>query len=708
MKAGGGPRQQQVKNRSAADIQVTAEQLINEARTQFGDLNERRSHAERERQLLLTADKEELKDYLQVTRKKFEENVRKDRSRLRNYTEYARFEVQQQAFDRMRSIMERAASVMPHEPKLYVQYAEFEAKAGFANHALNIMHRAVGLLPRVDELWLKYLYYENMLGDEARTRGVFERWMTWEPKEEAWFAFAEFEVRHGHVDRARDVFERFCGAHATARAYIKYAKWEDHAGRIALARAVFERAAGARVDADGRPMPDELPEDERAQPDLWLAFGAFESRHGEIERARRVYLHALDVVHEAARGHVFTALAAFEKKLGGTGSEGVDAVITERRRREYESAVRKDPLDYDAWFDLARLEEASGAENVRATYARAEANVPPNDKDKRMWRRFVYLFIFAALYEELVAKDIGRARAQLRKGLDCVPHRTFTFAKLWIMAAHLELRAGDLAAARKLMGAAIGVQPKDKTFRAYLQMELQLGQVDRCRVLYEKYLHFNPANASAWAKFAELEAAVGEEARARAVFELGVGQATLDEPEKLWLRYIDFEAETKDAGAPERVCALYERLLERTGGHVRVWVAFAKYLAMHGDRVGEARAVLDRADAALKTRGEPATNEDLALLRKAIVELEEQLLATGAEGASAAAVERARGRLAQRVERRKAIPGRPDEETRFEDVIELVFPDLQPQGEDAQAQGALKLLQMAQQWKRARTQAAVS
>jgi len=92
-------------------------------------------------------------------------------------------------------------------------------------------------------------------------------------------------------------------------------------------------------------LPDELNDEERAKPDLWLAFGAFEAKRGEVDRARAVYLHALQLVHEASRGRIFAALAAFEKKLGGDG-QGVESVVTERRRQEYEAVVSK----VRSWF----------------------------------------------------------------------------------------------------------------------------------------------------------------------------------------------------------------------------------------------------------------------------------------------------------------------------------------------------------------------
>ena len=62
------------------------------------------------------------------------------------------------------------------------------------------------------------------------------------------------------------------------------------------------------------------------------------------------------------------------------------------------------PHNYDAWFDYLRLVESDAeAETVREVYERAIANVPPV-QEKRHWKRYIYLWINYALYEELEAK----------------------------------------------------------------------------------------------------------------------------------------------------------------------------------------------------------------------------------------------------------------------------------------------------------------
>ena len=65
----------------------------------------------------------------------------------------------------------------------------------------------------------------------------------------------------------------------------------------------------------------------------------------------------------------------------------------------------------------------------------------------------------------------ARARAVCTEARRIVPHKHFTFAKLWIHAAHLEVRQGALPTARKLLGAAIGRCPKEKLFKEYAEMQ---------------------------------------------------------------------------------------------------------------------------------------------------------------------------------------------------------------------------------------------
>lgn len=74
------------------------------------------------------------------------------------------------------------------------------------------------------------------------------------------------------------------------------------------------------------------------------------------------------------------------------------------------------PHNYDAWFDYLRLVESDAeADAVRDVYERAIANIPPI-QEKRHWRRYIYLWINYALYEELELK-VGGASARGGEGV---------------------------------------------------------------------------------------------------------------------------------------------------------------------------------------------------------------------------------------------------------------------------------------------------
>jgi crooked neck len=87
------------------------------------------------------------------------------------------------------------------------------------------------------------------------------------------------------------------------------------------------------------------------------------------------------------------------------------------------------------------------------------------------------------------------------KILSLIPHETFTFAKVWIIYANFLVRGLVLQRARKVFGMALGKCPRPKIFKAYAELELNLGEMDRCRTIYEKFVSTFGANTSAWIEY---------------------------------------------------------------------------------------------------------------------------------------------------------------------------------------------------------------
>jgi crooked neck len=664
----GPPR---VKNKAPSAIQISAEQLLREA----VDRQEPGLQAPTQR----FADLEELHEFQGRKRKEFEDYVQRNRINMNNWMRYAQWELEQKEFKRARSIFERALDVDATSVTLWIRYIEAEMKTRNINHARNLLDRAVTLLPRVDKLWYKYAYMEEMLSNIPGTRQVFERWMSWEPDEAAWSSYIKLEKRYGEFQRAREIFQRFTMVHPEPRNWIKWARFEEEYGTSDLVREVF----GTAVESLGEDFMDER---------LFIAYARYEAKLKEYERARAIYKYALDRLARSKSLALHKAYTTFEKQFGDR--EGVEDVILSKRRVQYEEQVKENPKNYDAWFDYARLEETGGdVDRIRDVYERGIAQIPPT-QEKRHWRRYIYLWIFYAIWEEMETKDAERARQIYQECLKLIPHKKFTFAKIWLMKAQFEIRQQNLSAARKTLGQAIGMCPKDKLFKGYVELELKLFEFTRCRTRYEKHIEWNPANCQAWIKFAELERGLDDLARTRAIYELAIDQPILDMPELLWKSYIDFEEEE---GEYDRTRKLYERLLDKTD-HVKVWISFAHFeinvpdeeeeegdedeeKPVSEEAKGRARKIFERA---LKSMKDKELKEERVSLLNAWLSFERT---HGSEDD----VEKVQKQMPRKTKRRRKL----DDDT-YEEYIDYVFP-----ADDRQTEKLSNFLAMAQSWKQA-------
>jgi crooked neck len=469
------------------------------------------------------------------------------------------------------------------------------------------------------------------------------------------------EERYGEHDRASAIYERWIAVRPEPRVWVKWAKFEEERGRVDKARQVFQTA----LEFFG----DEEQQIEKAQA-VFNAFAKMETRLKEYDRARVIYKvgfvdhthflalpfvgltpsqFALDRVPRSKSVALYDAYTKFEKQHGTTTT--LSSTVLGKRRIQYEEELAHDGRNYDVWFEYARLEEGAllevrdiggsmdggedeqkAVERVRELYERAVAQVPPG-AEKRHWRRYIYLWLNYALFEEIETKvgtcvflplpirltrqqDFQRARQIYQTALSLVPHKQFTFAKLWLQSAQFEVRRLDLPAARKLLGAAIGMCPKEKLFKGYIQFEFDVSDSPtrkfitshifqyssansnasaRCTKSTSRYVpplsfpaplfelltlrapihKYDPSNSAAWIQYAELEAQLADYARARAIYELGVNQSPLSMPEILWRAYIRFEV---NEGERDKVRSLYERLLKQSS-HVKVWISYAKFEA---------------------------------------------------------------------------------------------------------------------------------
>ncbi|CAJ0586285.1 unnamed protein product, partial [Mesorhabditis spiculigera] len=646
-----------VKNKAAAPVQITAEQLLREAK-------------ERELELIAPppkakiTDPEELAEFQRKKRKDFEDGIRKNRFQLANWIKYGKWEESIGELQRARSVFERALDVDHRSITIWLQYAEMEMRQKQINHARNIFDRCVTILPRTIQFWLKYTYMEELIGNIPGARQVFERWMDWEPQEQAWNTYINFELRYKEIDRARTIYQRYLHVHGVdPKNWIKYARFEERHGFYGNARAAFERA----MEYFGEDNIDEH---------LLVSFALFEERQKEHERARVIYKYGIDRLPQDRQKEIYKYYTQHEKKFGDR--RGIEDVILGKRKAQYEDQIQENGFNFDAWFDYLRLLESEGAdrETIEDTYERAISNVPPSN-EKRHWRRYIYLWIYYALYEELTCHDNEKTRMIYKACLDVIPHKQFTFSKIWIHYAQFEIRQKDLKMARKILGVAIGKCPKSKLFRSYIDLELQLREFDRCRELYKKFLEYEPENSQTWIKFAELETLLGDVDRARAIFDIAIQQPALDMPELLWKSFIDFEISAEEH---EKARDLYETLLNRTN-HIKASVFLAEF-ELSIPQEERARKTFERANQAL----ENGEKEERLMLLEAWLEAEKKI---GDE----AAIKRVEALMPRKVKKRRQMQTEDGVDAGWEEYFDYIFP------QDQASRGSMKLLEAAARWR---------
>ncbi|XP_022023839.1 crooked neck-like protein 1, partial [Helianthus annuus] len=355
---------------------------------------------------------------------------------------------------------------------------------------------------------VKYARWEESQEDFKRARSVWERAIDVDYRDHRmWYKYVCMEMKNKFVNHARNVWDRAVTLLPRVdQLWYKYVHMEEMLGNVAGARQIFERWMSWEPDQQA-----------------WNSYIEFELKYKEIERARAIYERLVQCIPKVEM-KIEELSKGYERAVD---REGIEDAIVGKRRFQYEEQVRTNPRNYDSWFDYIRLEESVGNKpRIQEVYERAIANVPPAD-EKRYWQRYIYLWISYALYEELDAQDVSRTRDVYRECLKLIPHKKFSFAKIWLLAAQFEIRQLNLSGARSILGNAIGIAPKDKIFNKYIEIELQLGNIDRCRKLYEKYLEWSPENCYAWSKYVELERSLGETERARALFELAIAQTAL-------------------------------------------------------------------------------------------------------------------------------------------------------------------------------------
>lgn len=549
-------KHQAVKDKRASDVQVTAAQIIAEAKMLEPEVKQ-------ETHLMIT-DPKELELFREHVRQRNEEKVKRGFANADNWVNYAKWEEQQHQFDKSRSVFERGLENHPMNRKLWREYAEMEMRQGNINRARNIFHRAISAMPQEDELWMKYALLEQAAMDDQKARDVFARWLQFLPGPHAYKLAVKFEIARCSYDRAREILAQFVMIINEPDSWLFYAAAERAMNDVGRARKVLETA----IEALPQPFDDGKIHTELADICVF---------QNDIAAARQALISCLEQAPAHVISSVFPLYSRFERQHGTL--QDIDFLCLQKLKDTLEKTLQKNPRNYSVWAryiaaeqQRCKLARENPKKAVDELLNRAVQH-PPESKGLDSitdWAAFGYLCIERALALEQDDGDVEEARKVFKVAISGAPHSLFCFEDLWIQAANLELRHNNLQEMRKLLGAAWGSTGSIKIFRHYVAVERSKGELDRVRKLYESFLQKHPQDVSIWVEYANFEAQNSEPERADGLFQLAV--ATLPqcgafvkeaEVDKVWGAFI---AARMRAGNLDGVRQLYDTLLDEALG----------------------------------------------------------------------------------------------------------------------------------------------
>ena len=555
-----------IHNKSAAPIQITADQLLLESVSRMKD---RPRLPE-----LPNQTQAEIDDMRFKRRQAWELNIRRNLTSYNTFIRYAYWEEGLGELDKARSVFERGLEFTNFkQQEIWRCYIDMELKHKQINHARNLLERVTTILPRYDQFWLRYAQLEERIGNMEGAREIFQRWIAWEPPVHAYLCFAEFETRIKEFTRARSVFERMLLTYPYPDSYLRYVDFELRLHQPNRARRIFERSL-------------QIMNENNLDEKLIVKFAEFEESEGEVERARALYKFMINKIPESNARELYPAYLRFEKRYGGQ-LQIYNAVI-ERKKIQYQEILESNPLDFDSWFELCQLfQDIGDIEATRKAYQDAVSHIPPLKNEKQQWSRYVLIFISYAIFEEKIANNPQNARNAYHKIISLVPHKKFTFSRLWILYAYFEIRQKNIQTARLALGHAIGTCPRAAIFDAYIEIEILLGEKENVRKLFKQYISIIPSDIRGWVKYASFENNNGNTDLARKIFEDAIESHAVDAVEMLWSYYIDFES---NIGSIDNVRDLYKRSIEESN-KLSLWKGWILLEVEVADNIDRAREI---------------------------------------------------------------------------------------------------------------------
>uniref|UniRef100_A0A0M3IR76 TPR_REGION domain-containing protein n=1 Tax=Ascaris lumbricoides TaxID=6252 RepID=A0A0M3IR76_ASCLU len=202
-----------VKNKAPAALQITAEQLVREAK-------------ERDLEIVAPPPKTKISDPEELA-----EYQRKRRNKQVNHA---------------RNIWDRAVTILPRATQFWLKYSYMEELIGNLPGARQVFERWIEWEPP-EQAWQTYINFELRYKETDRARIIWQHFLHVHGHDvKLWIRYARFEERSGYIGNARAIYERgveyFGEDNIDESLLIAFAQFEERQKEHERARVIYRYA----------------------------------------------------------------------------------------------------------------------------------------------------------------------------------------------------------------------------------------------------------------------------------------------------------------------------------------------------------------------------------------------------------------------------------------------------------------------------------
>lgn len=215
---------------------------------------------------------------------------------------------------------------------------------------------------------------------------------------------------------------------------------------------------------------------------------------------------------------------------------------------------------------------------IRTLFKRVIEEVPPVERERLWYSRFINLWQLYIVFEEYETRDLERVSRLYSRILDLIPHERFSFEVIWISAAKFEIDRSNFQKAVTILESAMEKAATNHIFRMYVDLKIELDEgeepdINKCRTLFE---NLDNNDSIAWLIYIKFERFFCSPDRVRFTFKMLLYRPQFYKCEQLWQLYIKFELSVGEFDTGRH---FFEEFLQHKKDTRIIWFYYTKFVA---------------------------------------------------------------------------------------------------------------------------------